>query len=59
MKKPFVVTLTVVSEHVFNVEEANTPEEAISIAEVMFEEGEMGNDTIVDMDADAYPVEEA
>lgn len=56
MKKDYKVVLTVVSEHIFHVPECNSPEEAESIAEEWFAEGESGN--IDNTDIEDMTVEE-
>lgn len=58
MYKTFRVTLTATREHSYDVE-ANTSEEAESIAEVMYDEGEEGNDVGLSVDvSDVYPIED-
>ena len=50
MKKDFRVSFTVTSTHVYHVPDCNSPEEAISIAEDWFADGEDGlvEDTDID-----------
>jgi hypothetical protein len=49
-KKDYRVSMTVTSTHVYHVPECNSPEEAITIAEEYFADGEDGlvEDTDVD-----------
>lgn len=42
MKKDYKVTFTVVSTHSYTVQDCNSPEEAESIAETYFADGEDG-----------------
>jgi hypothetical protein len=50
MKKDYKVSMTVTSTHVYRVTDCNSPEEATSIAEEWFADGEEGmiEDTDVD-----------
>lgn len=58
MQQTFRVTLTATREHTYEIE-ANTSEEAESIAEVMYDEGEEGNDVGLSVDvSDVYPIED-
>lgn len=58
-KGRFKVILTTTSEHEYDIEDVNSPEEAISVAEMLLEEGETGNITMQDEVAwDAYPEDE-
>lgn len=59
MKKDYKVTVTVTSTHEYTIPECNTPEEAESIAEDWFADGEEG--IILDMDVEdieAVPTED-
>lgn len=57
-KQEFCVEVTQTTRHKFCIE-ANSPEEAISVAESYLEDGEVGEitETLVE-DADAYPCDE-
>ena len=56
--KTYKVTLRVESEHTYEIE-ANTSEEAESVAEDMYADGEDGAATELSIDVvDSYPVEE-
>lgn len=56
--KTYKVTLRVETEHTFEIE-ANTSEEAESVAEDMYRDGEGGNSVEMAIDViDSYPVEE-
>lgn len=58
MTKPFRVTLVVTTEHEYEID-ANTPEEAESVAEQWFEEGEEGTTTISTVEqSEAIPSED-
>lgn len=55
-KQDFQVTLNVTSTHIYLVPECNSPEEAISIAEDWFADGEEGLIDTMDIDSsDAVP----
>lgn len=51
MKSDFKVTFNVTSTHVYHVPECNSAEEAISIAEDWFADGEEGLVDTVDIDS--------
>jgi hypothetical protein len=56
MKKSYIVSFDVTSRHTFHVPECNTPEEAESIAEEYFADGDDGE--VADVDIDAVDVVE-
>lgn len=59
MKGTYQVTLTVTSEHMYSIDDVNSPEEAIVVAERMFKDGELGSVTTENVESwDAYLEEE-
>lgn len=57
MKSAYRVVMEVQETHEFTVDEANSPEEAQSIAEEWFKDGEDGEVISVDIyDTDVFPV---
>jgi hypothetical protein len=59
MKGTYQVTLTVTSEHNYTIDEVNSPEEAIVVAERLFKEGEPGSVSVENVESwDAYLEEE-
>lgn len=58
-KGNYTVVLTTTTVHTFEIDEVNSSEEAISVAEGLLEEGETGTITLQEVVTwDAYPQEE-
>lgn len=59
MKRTYKVVMEVIKTHEFEVEDVNSPEEAIEIAEQYIADGEEGSisDTEI-FETDAYPLDE-
>jgi hypothetical protein len=59
MKGTYKVVLNVATDHSYTIDEVNSPEEAIVVAERMFKDGEPGSVTFEDVTSwDAYLDEE-
>jgi hypothetical protein len=58
VKSTYAVTLIATQEHKYIIPECNSPEEATSIAEQLFHDGDMGNMTVIDTNAEDSVEEE-